>query len=126
MQPHAGKAAPDVRLQRGAEASAFDSERALCRDLWAWHMFDERLPRESNVTPRCDRSDTSGRATACCFAGPYIIGLLKGSSGDFRSGFLVMGLASGCGAALALYLRRAPRLAVVSTPALSVPAVVAS
>jgi ACS family tartrate transporter-like MFS transporter len=45
------------------------------------------------------------------FVGPYVIGLLKGSSGDFRSGFLVLSLASVAGAVMAMRLRHAPRLA---------------
>jgi ACS family tartrate transporter-like MFS transporter len=45
------------------------------------------------------------------FVGPYAIGLLKGASGDFRSGFLVLALASTAGAVMAMRLRRAPRLA---------------
>lgn len=45
------------------------------------------------------------------FVGPYVVGVLKGSSGSFRSGLVLLGLASLAGAALALRLRRAPRLA---------------
>jgi ACS family tartrate transporter-like MFS transporter len=45
------------------------------------------------------------------FAGPYIMGLLKGASGSFRSGLLCVGLACVAGAALAIRLRRAPALA---------------
>jgi MFS transporter, ACS family, tartrate transporter len=44
------------------------------------------------------------------FAGPYVMGLLKRSSGNFQSGLLVLGLVSLAGAALAMRLRRAPRL----------------
>jgi ACS family tartrate transporter-like MFS transporter len=45
------------------------------------------------------------------FAGPYVMGLLKGASGSFRSGLISVGLASFAGAVLALRLRRAPALA---------------
>ena len=45
------------------------------------------------------------------FAGPYVMGLLKGASGSFRSGLISVGLASFAGAILAVWLRRAPALA---------------
>jgi ACS family tartrate transporter-like MFS transporter len=47
------------------------------------------------------------------FVGPYVIGLLKGASGDFHSGLLLLALVPLAGAALALHLRRAPVLATV-------------
>jgi ACS family tartrate transporter-like MFS transporter len=40
------------------------------------------------------------------FAGPYVIGLLKGASGSFQSGLVGLALASLGGAALALWMRR--------------------
>jgi ACS family tartrate transporter-like MFS transporter len=45
------------------------------------------------------------------FAGPYIMGLLRGASGNFRSGLLSVGLATLTGAVLAIRLRHAPMLA---------------
>jgi ACS family tartrate transporter-like MFS transporter len=45
------------------------------------------------------------------FAGPYIMGLLRGASGNFRSGLLSVGLATLTGAVLAIRLRHAPVLA---------------
>ena len=45
------------------------------------------------------------------FAGPYIMGLLRGASGSFRSGLLSVGLATLAGAVLAIRLRSAPVLA---------------
>ena len=45
------------------------------------------------------------------FAGPYVMGLLKGASGSFRSGLISVGLASFAGAVLAVRLRRAAVLA---------------
>ena len=47
------------------------------------------------------------------FIGPYVIGLLKGASGGFHSGLLLLALVPLAGAALALRLRRAPMLAPV-------------
>ncbi len=47
------------------------------------------------------------------FVGPYVIGLLKGTSGSFHSGLLLLALVPLAGAALALRLRRAPVLAAV-------------
>ena len=44
------------------------------------------------------------------FVGPFVVGLLKGASGDFRTGFLMLALASLVGAGMALALRRSPRL----------------
>jgi MFS transporter, ACS family, tartrate transporter len=44
------------------------------------------------------------------FVGPYVIGLLKGASGDFHSGLLLLALVPLAGAALAVRLRRAPVL----------------
>jgi ACS family tartrate transporter-like MFS transporter len=44
------------------------------------------------------------------FAGPYIMGLLKGASGSFRLGLLCVGIATFIGALHALHLRRAPVL----------------
>lgn len=41
------------------------------------------------------------------FAGPYTIGLLKGASGDFRNGMVLLGLVPLAGMALALRLRHA-------------------
>ena len=55
------------------------------------------------------------------FVGPYVIGVLKGASGSFHSGLLLLALVSLAGAALALRLRRAPVLTAVprtvATPA---------
>jgi MFS transporter, ACS family, tartrate transporter len=48
------------------------------------------------------------------FVGPYVVGLLKGSSGSFQSGLLGLALASLAGAALALWLRRSSLLRAVS------------
>ncbi len=48
------------------------------------------------------------------FVGPYVMGLLKGSSGSFRSGLLGLALASLAGAALALWLRRSNLLRAVA------------
>jgi ACS family tartrate transporter-like MFS transporter len=45
------------------------------------------------------------------FAGPYIMGLLRGASGNFRSGLLSVGLATLTGAVLAIRLTHAPVLA---------------
>jgi MFS transporter, ACS family, tartrate transporter len=45
------------------------------------------------------------------FAGPFIMGLLRGASGNFRSGLLSVGLATLTGAVLAIRLRHAPVLA---------------
>jgi ACS family tartrate transporter-like MFS transporter len=42
------------------------------------------------------------------FLGPYAMGLLKGATGTYRSGLLMLALLSLSGAALALRLRRAP------------------
>jgi ACS family tartrate transporter-like MFS transporter len=42
------------------------------------------------------------------FLGPYAMGLLKGSTGTYRGGLLILALLSLCGAALALRLRLAP------------------
>src|SRR5262249_4527415 len=50
------------------------------------------------------------------FIGPYTIGLLKGASGSFHSGLLLLALVPLTGAALALWLRRAPALARASEP----------
>ena len=47
------------------------------------------------------------------FVGPYVIGLLKGASGSFHSGLLLLGLVALAGAGLALGLRRAPVLTTV-------------
>jgi ACS family tartrate transporter-like MFS transporter len=47
------------------------------------------------------------------FVGPYAIGLLKGASGSFHSGLLLLALVPLAGAALALRLRRAPVLTTV-------------
>jgi ACS family tartrate transporter-like MFS transporter len=44
------------------------------------------------------------------FAGPYIVGILKGNSGSFQSGLVLLALASLAGSALALWLRRSPVL----------------
>jgi MFS transporter, ACS family, tartrate transporter len=52
------------------------------------------------------------------FVGPYVIGLLRGASGDFHSGLLLLALVPLAGAALALRLRRSPVLATVATPAI--------
>lgn len=41
------------------------------------------------------------------------MGLLKGASGSYESGLLLLGVASLAGAGLALWLRRAPALAGV-------------
>jgi hypothetical protein len=43
-------------------------------------------------------------------AGPSVIGLLKGASGSFHSGLLLLGLVTLAGAVLAQHLRRAPLL----------------
>jgi len=52
------------------------------------------------------------------FIGPYVMGLLKRSSGGFESGLVLLALGSFAGAVLALGLRRAPVLtATVSQPA---------
>jgi ACS family tartrate transporter-like MFS transporter len=48
------------------------------------------------------------------FVGPYVMGLLKGSSGSFQSGLLGPALASLAGAALALWLRRSSLLRAVA------------
>jgi ACS family tartrate transporter-like MFS transporter len=48
------------------------------------------------------------------FIGPYVMGLLKGSSGSFYSGLLGLALASLSGAALALWLRRSSLLRAVA------------
>ncbi len=48
------------------------------------------------------------------FVGPYVMGLLKGSSGGFQSGLLGLALASMAGAALALWLRGSRLLGAVS------------
>lgn len=45
------------------------------------------------------------------FVGPYVVGVLRGSSGNFQTGFLLLALAQLGGTAIALHLRRAPRLA---------------
>jgi MFS transporter, ACS family, tartrate transporter len=47
------------------------------------------------------------------FAGPYLIGLLKGASGSFHSGLLLLALVPLAGAVLALHLRRVPVLMTV-------------
>jgi MFS transporter, ACS family, tartrate transporter len=47
------------------------------------------------------------------FVGPYVMGLLKGASGTFRTGLLLLALVLLAGAALALRLRRAPVLVTV-------------
>ena len=44
------------------------------------------------------------------FVGPYAIGLLKGVSGDFRTGLLLLAFVPLGGLALALRLRHAPVL----------------
>ena len=44
------------------------------------------------------------------FVGPYAMGLLKGHTGSFRSGLLLLALLSLVGAALAVRLRRDPRI----------------
>lgn len=44
------------------------------------------------------------------FIGPYAIGFLKGASGDFHSGLLLLALVPLAGAVLALRLRRVPLL----------------
>lgn len=48
------------------------------------------------------------------FVGPYVMGVLKGSSGSFQSGLLGLALASLAGAALALWLRRSNLLRAVA------------
>jgi ACS family tartrate transporter-like MFS transporter len=48
------------------------------------------------------------------FVGPYVMGLLKGSSGSFQSGLLGLGVASLAGAVLALWLRRSSLLRAVA------------
>jgi MFS transporter, ACS family, tartrate transporter len=55
------------------------------------------------------------------FVGPYVIGLLKGASGTFHSGLLLLALVPLAGAALALRLRHAPVLTTVpqTTPVAS-------
>lgn len=50
------------------------------------------------------------------FVGPYTIGLLKGASGSFRSGLLLLALVPLAGAGLVLRLRRTPVLADVQQP----------
>jgi MFS transporter, ACS family, tartrate transporter len=47
------------------------------------------------------------------FVGPYVIGLLRGASGDFHSGLLLLALVPLAGATLALRLRGSPVLATV-------------
>ena len=47
------------------------------------------------------------------FVDPYVIGLLKGASGNFHSGLLLLALVPLAGAVLALRLRRAPVLTSV-------------
>jgi ACS family tartrate transporter-like MFS transporter len=45
------------------------------------------------------------------FVGPYMTGLLKGASGNFQSGLVLLALPALAGSALALWLRRGPLLA---------------
>jgi ACS family tartrate transporter-like MFS transporter len=51
------------------------------------------------------------------FLGPYVMGLLKRSSGNFQSGLMALAVVSLAGAALAVRLRRAPVLAAPSSNA---------
>jgi ACS family tartrate transporter-like MFS transporter len=66
------------------------------------------------------RAAAGGMALICSVAnlsglvGPYTIGLLKGASGSFHSGLLLLALVPLAGAGLALRLRRAPVLASVT------------
>jgi hypothetical protein len=52
--------------------------------------------------------------------GPYVIGLLKGASGSFHSGLLLLALVPLAGAALALHMRRAGALSSLVDHRLSV------
>jgi len=45
------------------------------------------------------------------FVGPMLVGTLKGQTGDYTIGLLVLGAAAGLGALLALPLRRTADLA---------------
>jgi len=53
------------------------------------------------------------------FAGPYLMGLLRGSSGSYRSGLLVLSGVSLAGTVLALRLRRATVLVAVRPAAVT-------
>ena len=50
------------------------------------------------------------------FVGPYVIGLLKGASGTFHSGLLLLAIVPLAGAALAFRLRHAPALVTAPKP----------